>query len=448
MDLNNMERGGLGKLKKFESDFDENAVWQSIESKKKRKPVFWIWMSGALFIAAVIGGLYVLNFDENSTQNIDNQFVEKQVVSENETVDKEVGIEKEQIIENLSLESVEERVTFSKEKIAAKSKSNVEQTSFSNQPEAIISDSELELFNEQIKQKDEALKLNDFQKDAELNFPANSEKANPKIQTKSIESIQSLPFATTVIETETKFDSDFKNLKDLPISIRKKNNLFVSVFSGIGYQIKSLNSKADFPNQEYIDLRNRHETVLESVTFGLDLDKKLTDRWFLGAGLEMVFHNEKLTISESRVEHIDDLAPEDVPADFEGQNGFLVRSKISEYHNQYRLLNAPIRLSYLIHFKKIRLLPEVGVVFNISQSAAGDIQNEEGIIMDLAPLYKTNVGVGYRGGCKFLVPIRNGFIVYAKSVFDFNPQNVATDDNLLIQKRSAIRLDLGLSRTF
>lgn len=63
----------------------------------------------------------------------------------------------------------------------------------------------------------------------------------------------------------------------------------------------------------------------ESWAAGILIDKKIGKNLLIGTGLELVQHNEQLTLFEYKTENINAFPQDEVPADLRNQNGFLTK---------------------------------------------------------------------------------------------------------------------------
>ena len=168
----------------------------------------------------------------------------------------------------------------------------------------------------------------------------------------------------------------------------------------------------------------------------------------IGSGIEYIQHNERLTLTESQTDNIETFEQSDVPNEFLSQEGFLTKNTSFIYQNQHRLFNIPVNISWLLKSNKIRLAPTVGLVINVLQKSTGEIENREGIATDLNPHFKTNVGLAYRLGCKFLYPLNSRVSLYANPQFELNTSELSTIQNPISQRRNFVKLDIGISRSF
>lgn len=438
MDLNNLERGGLKNMQNHEADFNESKVWEKIQSKEKRRPFFWYWVSSVVAIG-FISFVAFLFFNKNEkTQLSDAQKTDNQLIT-NHSIDKASKatetVSSELLSENAANSQNEEfkNKSFSPSKKSSPYISKIEKT---KRPENTFSNSE------SISESNNS----DFTSVESRSLKSNKESLGEK---KSIlNNIEFLPVLSANIEVEKTTKLNLPKVSKSRIAVQKNKGIIISAFGGIGYHNRNLSLKSDALNRSHINLRNANETNLESLAFGLDIDKRLSKKWLISTGVEMVYHNEKLNVEKVKISNLQDLPLDEIPSNLRGQNGFEIKRNFSEYFNQYRLINAPLRVGYIFNFKKIRIVPETGLVFNISHVAKGHIQSPKEQIVDLSKFYKTNVGYSFRAGCKFMVPLNNGFHIYSKNSFDLNPFNIANDLNPLIQKRNSIRMDLGVSRTF
>ena len=462
MDLNNLERGELQNLQNQETNFDQNAMWENLEEpKKKRRLIFWFWFGGTVGVILLLTGLFFYNSEKNNSEFAISEKTNSPSLKIDE--DSIINFEKNDNLEKESVEEYKSQTTLSEKemdeiKILKTTKSSLKITEFSK-VKTISSDdfpSNLEtkdlsttaqnitaenLLPQSGKEKNES----DFFKQT---VEAIDEKVNKNYTKIILPQQEQLPLKSPelIFETELKFE-EFEFRKPV-IRPAKKRKFTLSAFAGIAYQFKTLELKEYEANSEILDSRNTTESLLESLAFGFDIDKNIGKRWLIGTGIEMIVHAEKMMLENRTINNVANLDPSEIPDQYIDREGFLIRIKDSIYYNQHRLINLPIRLSYLINLKKIRLLPEASLVFNVSQKSAGHFQNKLGKTEEIATYFKNRIGLGYRFGCKVLIPAGRQFSLYAKPSFEWNPNDVSSAENSILQRRNLMRLDFGLSRSF
>lgn len=452
MDFNKLNRGDLNNLQNQDLDFDKKAMWANLENRKERRPVFWWWGVGLGAALLLVGMFFYFNSDFEIKEKV-SQVTDYQ---SNVVRDKMKNVEKE--IENKELDlksNFENGIASTKEKQIT---SNKKSAKFIDKEQLSRTQSAAE------KQISEAPIFNSTNQ----NFEADSKKST-KIDTKKV--VNQISKSTVSLSENSKFDSsqialgllpllhnkkqfleignnekfDLKTIGNFKPKNFKKTNLLVSIFGGIGYQQRILATKGERINSEYLAARKNNETVLESWSAGLLIDKRINKKLQIGTGIELVQHNEKFLLKKYETNNIEAFTKEEIPSSFLNQNGFLTKTTENIYQNQIRLVNVPLSVSYLMETKNIRLTPTASVVFNLTQASMGHIENVQGEVTDMTPFFKSNIGLAYRFGCRIYYPLNTRYLLFANPQFEINPSDVSQSIGPISQKRNVLRLDIGVS---
>ena len=162
----------------------------------------------------------------------------------------------------------------------------------------------------------------------------------------------------------------------------------------------------------------------------------------------MILHNEKTIIKNRTISNLADLERGQIPAEYVGREGYLIRVRDSIFFNQHRLVNLPIRASYLIKVNGIRLRPELGLVINLSQNSEDYFNSDLLNIPSQNNYFKNRIGMSYRASCKVLIPTGKKFSFYIRPSFEWNPSDIIASGKTIRQERSLLRFDVGISRNF
>ncbi len=444
MDLENLERGQLQNLQNQETDFDQAAMWKNIEqSKKKRRPFIWLWLgSGAGFVLVFLGLFFYNNTLENNAKSLQTDIMESQPISAPETPSILTKSENSAIVSIAPIEEFPQKQTIA---ISSKNDLLPKQT---KENYALATKSK-NTNNEQVTPLYLDENLTQHKNIKYIEFPnINPEKTQDDIRF-SVKKADKKTLTTLLDQTPTiSLDVlDFPERKiDIPIILPiKKPTLTIGVFAGIGYQFKQLSPVDGDVVPEIIKIRNKSESVLESLSFGMEIDKNIGEKWRVGTGVEMMVHNEKIVIENQTISNLADVDSRNIPSAYIDIEGFLLRRQTSIYYNQYQLINLPVRVSYLLSFKKIRLLPELGMVFNLHQKSRGVFRTALAPTKEVSSYIKNRIGM--RFGCKVLIPTRRKFSFYLRPSFNWTSNQVQSENIPIRQKRNVIRLDLGISRS-
>ncbi len=459
MDLNNLERGQLKGLQNQETDFDLDAMWKNIEPQtKKRRSFFWFWSGGGASLLLLFAGLFLYNSPATSTSigDLTNE-TERLNLIEVETVNSAIENTKSIVTTSSPSQKTDKPLTSSKTKIAVskklktdnqiKTKTPISNNSPSNSTKTAIKE-KVSFRNVETKKSLDDLPLVN-QKSAEIPSIPHTKKREKKANTSDQKKEQKTTTSTLLEKLPLLSVFVKKDLKAPPIiTPLKKPKFALSFFGGVGYQFKTLKLKDREFRPITLDLRNSSESVVGSFVFGMEIDRTINEQWSIGTGFELIVHSEKMLVENRTITNLDDLDRRQLPDFYIGREGYLIEVNDSTYFNHHRLLNVPIRVSYLFKYKKLRLMPEAGLVFNIFQKSGGHIKNSFDRTEELSTYFRKNIGASVRLGCKILIPTRSGFSIYARPSFEWNPNNVLAESQPIRQKRNLVRVDLGISRYF
>lgn len=464
MDLNNLGRGDLHNLQNQETDFDQAAMWKNINpEKKKRRPFLWLWLAGSLGMALLLAGIFfndpvknnstpIITISENKASATlpenENLNPDEKINSKRQTVElnnnKAISKNKTNAIENkntspeymdtststmVQAEQPEEKMVRGKKTFA------VPDQYLTKTKQTIPTKKSSEIIFRKGDQKTQTLRLATLPKIPQklLKYPTNTLKP------------ARIPVEREVVNTS---ELEAELSEESPVIPNKTPRFTLSTFAGIGYQFRTLQSKSEAGNPTLLNTRNSSETILESIVFGFTADRNIGKKWTVGLGLEMIRHREKMILQNRRIDNLASLDREEIPDQYRGNNGFLIRFQDSVFYNQHRLVNLPIRFGYRLQYKNIRLFPELEMVLNLSQKSSGHILTRFGTSEKINRFFSNQFGLSYRIGCKVLIPTGRKFMFYVRPNFEWNPNDVSSTENLFSQRRNVMRLDLGISRTF
>ncbi len=466
MDLNNFERGQLQSLQNQETDFDQDAMWKNIEqSKKRRKPIIWLWFSGGISLLLILAGLFCYSSYKTSIINDEHQSLITNLVASNqlEKIEPTLYESTTKIASNEKIIASKKPIVLtkkSKEKHLtpknSASKFNTEDLTNipSNTPQVISnsSDSKVVDFPEFFTTKATEKTLNNA-------IVSNMvvREFNAIEQTKTLEILDQKETiatgATILLKKLPKspglvLKTNASTLTPPPIKplIELKSSL--SFYGGIGYQFKRLKLKEKDFRPLIFDIRKNTETVLESFVFGMDLDRKIGRRWNIGTGFEFIVYTEKLVIENRTITNLVNIDRNQRPELYRDREGYILEVKDSVYFNHHRLLNIPVRASYLLNFRGLKLLPEAAVVFNVFQKSVGHVRTTLEQTEQSNAFFKDRIGMSLRFGCKVMIPTGQDLSIFLKPSFEWNPNDVLADNQPIKQKRNLLRLDFGFSRSF
>ena len=241
------------------------------------------------------------------------------------------------------------------------------------------------------------------------------------------------------------FNPDAPNL----IKRRRKNAGFkIGVYSGYGTHFNVFGGKGENISSSTVIFRKENENPLDNFTAGALIEKNIFKRFSLKTGVEWTQLNDKVVITSSRFGHVNDFDSGEIPAQFRGRPGFLKASDNHIFYNQIRQLNLPLTLAYELPFGRFSLKPEAGVIFNLTNTASGDLLTDEYSTTELDFFYKKNVGMSYRLGLESGFYLTNRTKVFASPIYTLGNSDWTNGWTGVSHGVSQIRMDLGLVRRF
>ena len=447
MDFNKLNRGDLNNLQNQDLDFDKEAMWSNLENRKKKRPFFW-WMSIGSGIGLILLGATYFYFSQETafkkpSQIVDNQYIEETKVTETKLSENSkielVEEEAEQLNVKNENELLSNHSTEIKSKIDSDHKNKAEENFTFTSKDNFETGNNYQIQTNRLQKPESKIFSNEIIRNSKINEKINSEK---------IDLAEAIDFKKAILKIEIDKDLELPKTVSSKLKRSKPHSLLITPFAGVGYQFRSLEMKEGQRNSEQLTRKKSNEKPHESWSFGLLIDKKLGNHLMLGTGFEFLQHNEQLTLYEYETNNIEGFAFVEIPDEFMGQEGFLTKKTSFIYQNQYRLLNVPVSISWLLHSKKLRLAPTASLIFNINQKSIGHIEIEEGVATDVAPFLKSQVGLAYRFGCRMYYPLNNGLMLFANPQFEINPSDISQSLNPISQKRNLVKIDIGVTKQF
>lgn len=459
-------------------DFDKEALWSRIESKKrKRKPIFW-WVFGFGVFAVVVGIVFYTIDNANNTpipnqnkiaatqnhqtsaEDICSQTGTTSLESSNELVQTskmEGNLSTNTITESHSLTNAAlKSVIHSNITNVAENKKNDQKTlvlkHYSNKNSSLINaninehsqsivkdtkvtnDKEIHLKvkNQQI----EETNLNDFQK-VEQNTVVGRINNKENIENTDIANALSLlpnSQLNFLIIPSRNFILPSISPITKPKPIQTKNNI-LSVTFGIGIDHHR------FSNTALGQYRKSLEKTLETRSLGIQYERRMQSFSLIA--------NLTAAQSETVLNHSTRSNTWRLVQDgrlINGWNGYQYK-----LYNQNQRLDADIQLLYHVNIHgKWQLSLSIGLGLNLSSAQQGHFFDVEGNILDLSerPEYKSNTGIYVVYGLKIRRYIQKDFIINLH-LFAQSKRNL-TDPNYQGYEQSIrpLGISLGFGKVF
>ncbi|HLO54580.1 MAG TPA: hypothetical protein VK169_09835 [Saprospiraceae bacterium] len=422
-------------------DFDKEALWSRIESKKrKRKPIFW-WVFGFGVFAVVVGIVFYTIDNANNTPIINQKHIAatqnhqtsaEDICSQTGSTSLESSNELEQssiMTENQNTNTIAEShpltnaepksVIHSNITTVAENKTSDQKTLVSKHyvnknaslinanknehSQSIVKDTKvtngkeihLKVKNEQI----EETNLNDFQKVDQntvvgrINNKENNEKTD---MTNALSLLPNSRLNYLIIPSRN-FTLPSISPIPKPKPIRTKNNI-LSVTFGIGIDHHR------FPNTALGQYRQSLEKTLETRSLGIQYERRRQSFSLIA--------NLTAAQSETVLNHSTRSNTWRLVQDgrlINGWNGYQYK-----LYNQYQRLDADILLLYHIDIQNNwQLSPSLGLGLNLSSAQQGHFFDLEGNLLDLSerPEYTSNTGFYVVYGLKIRRYIQKDFII-------------------------------------
>lgn len=459
-------------------DFDKEALWSRIESKKrKRKPIFW-WVFGFGVFAVVVGIVFYTIDNANNTpipnqnkiaatqnhqtsaEDICSQTGSTSLESSNELVQTskmEGNLSTNTITESQSLTNAAPKSDIHSNIITrAENKKNDQKTlvskhygnknsslinaNINEHSQSIVKDTKvtndkeihLKVKNQQI----EETNLNDFQK-VDQNTVVGRINNKENIENTDIANALSL-----LPNSQLNFliipSRNFTLPSILPITkpkpIQIKNNI-LSVTFGIGIDHQG------FSNTALGQYRQSLEKTLETRSIGIQYERRMQS-FSLTANLNAA--QSETVLNHSTRSNTWRLVQDGRLIN--GWNGYQYK-----LYNQYQRLDADMQLLY--HYgigNNWQLSPSIGLGLNLSSAQKGHFFDVEGNILDLSerPEYKSNTGIFVVYGLKIRRYIQKDFILDLR-LFAQSKRRL-TDPNYQSYEQSIqpIGISLGIGKVF
>ncbi|HMR86632.1 MAG TPA: hypothetical protein PKD51_00685 [Saprospiraceae bacterium] len=466
------------RMDDLHQDFDKEALWSRIESKKsKRKPIFW-WVIGFGVFAVIVGITFYSIYDAKNTHITNKKYVTTLQKVQTSSKDSCTQIESSSLhpsndivhtskltlsqstninTENHPLTNAEPKSKFhSNFKTVAKNKKNDQKTLASKHyfnkngsliitnknehSQSIVNDTKaindkginLNVSNQQTQETD----LNDFQKVTQNTLDEKINTHEKEENTEIANALSLLPNSRLnyLIISSRNFNLPSVLLISKPAPIQTKNNI-LSVAFGIGKDHHC------FSNNTLGKYRQSLEKTLETKSLGIQYERRIHSFSLMA--------NFTAAQSETELNHSTRSSNWRLVQDgsvINGWNGYQYK-----LYNQYQRLDADIQLLYHIDiYNKWQLSPSIGIGLNIQSAQQGHFFDVEGNLLDLSERleYKSNTGIYLVYGLKIRRYIQKDFIIDLR-LFAQSKRRL-TDPNYTGYEQSIrpIGISFGFGRVF
>jgi len=352
--MDNIEKGKYKNLQDIKLEFDQNKMWSEIEistrNKKRRFVMFWIF---GILIFTLIGSLILNNKNHSSNNNITNSKYS-----------------------SIPLNDTKKNIEI-KEKISSQSgnSGNVTISSKKN------TDKNLTAFS--INRKSES---NHSIKENEINHTLNTDSS----KSLTTDTYFKNKLSTTIINKKNNFQNVSISIIKLPIYLNRilNDKIFdlripakVKIKTGLGSLIFDAFVSYGFVSHDFtgenrsFSKRKDTETPLDEIGLGINISKRIYKGFYIKTGLNYYRITTKVYYNLNTIDNIVDLDSKDIPKEFIGREGIIIRSKKYTFFNRKNDLTIPILMGFQLKAKNSALTFEGGIGINIYSKYSGFFLN-------------------------------------------------------------------------
>jgi flagellar basal body-associated protein FliL len=488
MDLNNIDKDLIRKIKNHSVELDKEALWQNIQTKKKKKRGVIIYMIPLMLLFLITGSFLFSTQQQKDTlesalqtessystkENISSYTVDKenttQPIVKAEKIDKSTNNQETKIAEKKSSKSQLQKKNKSKNYIAELDNNNAPDNLENNNKSKSLAE---EILSEPIyapvqktSQKTFPYIRHETKIDIQENNPKKEKNTAAKPYQKeqasnsSAPSLSSLyPLVYLVHEGPNYTYNLSPNVYESPIIVKEKlPAIELSLLFGMGYIDRSLSSSlSTTAAMSSLTARESSESPLEEISTTLQLSIPLTKNIYLKMGIDYSQINEKMMYSEEVSEQIilEDRITK-IIIDSEGfefnERGPVEATQISNnnftYYNRYKSIDVPLIIGYTIPNNKWNLGLEAGIIWNSNLSFSGAILEDNNTVAENEGLFKSRTGIKYTGGISISYQLTDRWKWRLNPSYVFGAKQINTINNPVNQKYNILRVQTGLSYAF
>lgn len=242
---------------------------------------------------------------------------------------------------------------------------------------------------------------------------------------------------------------------------RKYHEFSVGTYAGYSIFDRTLSAKNDSTTTtDLLRQRREEETLLETMTYGLDVKYKLKSGFGIAVGGQFTQITERFNRLQTLTEtdsiegiKIITVLPNGDTTRILGQVPITRTTRSEkEYFNRYRLLDIPLTVGYEGGRDGWTFGATAGVLVNLSLTTRGQIPNGEAEFLNLDAdqerVFKNKIGLSYTFGGFAAYEIAENLQISLAPTVRILPASFTVDDYVLDQKYTLIGVRLGARYLF
>lgn len=492
MTRSKFENFASSKITQHQSSVDTDALWKAVAPaapKKKRRVVFWYFLTGLLVMGIVSAILWSvtntqeLEGDSHAAVQPEAALQRAEAISKNGTSDNRSTSEDQTALDqkndklkdetnrandkqkNANVKDVKNTVNAQEENTISFELVNSYNTGQKPASKPIFSESspnETEInhsLNPSVQQENKGTIVRNeiHQLDADVK-PSDVHiqrigLADVSVQEQETDLTSALSILSIDVEPNVP-DSNQASPKSDPAS-KHKIIYSIGAYGGISATSSNLTAKQS-GSTEYLNARNQTEKQLETIQFGLEIGAEIFKGLTLKSGVEVsriarVFtFNEEVIVVDS-VYGLKEIYVNNQTQDtinVYGQTPVITSTQYNKRtYNNISQIDIPVKVGYTFQSGKWRLGMDVGAIINLNTSYTGEILAPDGSFYDLKSdpenWFETNAGIAFSAGLSVGKMLGSSFEMYLAPVYR-SPSVFSTDANPIEQKHARFGVNLGL----
>jgi len=503
MDLNDIDKDLIRKIRNHSVELDKEALWRNIQTKQKKKRGVIIYLVPILLLLLIVGTYMMTSLGDDIYSEILSHDTHTQDIGESSSATIKTEDAQKVITDRKHTRSRSGNTSTELAEAVTASSSKLTTTENTSTGKLVknLSDSKPQNISNSEPTKEEQ---------ATIHAATSSEKkASPFSSSNSSNFLPKFPFINDVdrhkktrkqeniiVNKKTKISAAqpnhkeqasisylptinsasilINNLSSNPVSptslfpnidysisvINKKTaGLELDFLFGIGYIDKKISSEeiAGINERSPLEIRQQSEAPLEEINAGLHLSFPLTKNLYLKSGIQYSQINEKMMYSDLLTEMVtlDDQITT-VIIDTEGlstnKRGSIeaIQNTITHYtfYNRYRSIDIPLALGYNIVNGKWNLGLETGILWNSYFSFDGALLDSNNTIANTGESFKSRTNIKYTGGMSLSYQFAEKWKWKISPSYVYGPSKINTSDNPIDQSYNLLRIQSGFSYAF
>jgi len=464
MDQNSIESIIKNALYDHQSALDKDALWISIE-KKKRRSLFMILSSiaiGLIFLSFV--SYWIINDQSNliskSQSTISSNTNTGDIINPNQIDEQYTGVDKNIEEPNKPTPTLSQQNLTVKSKTKNKEGTTQEEASLAKQLRnssiskttynQINKRNENNLVIQPVVINTDSNQFNDDVNSLEINFDKTKTKESLITKNNLIDDLSSLasdlpnklPFTSQLIKNTSHVEC-YEHGK-------KKNSVFVELYGLLDLVSKNMN--AEQQNVSYLEERQNTQTQLEGYRSGLRLKYQFNNGLYVKAGLEAGMIRERfdreITTETTKIlpdQLLEKIIRNDSTIYIYGDAPVLfIESKKWKIWNTYRSIGVPLMLGYQLNGNKFTYGLELGAIYNLHYDFEGYLLDTNNEPVEASKYFKEKINSSITGGFYLGYKLNKKYTLVFQSSFKKNTSGINSIENLVNQSNIRFGAGLGL----